>query len=150
MPPSPLTADTTLPIWNVVATLCPWLTKPTDTRIVSLKSRDTFDFKCLLNFVWGQEDYLLGYILSISSLKVPHWNVCHRLSIKLELEKLNSKTTGGAKGSVNINICSQNIKSKCCYSAAIINMSGLRHFIVQITMQADWIRWLQYFESFDW
>lgn len=89
-----------------------------------------------LNFVWGRPDSLPGYILLISPLKVPHWNVCDISSSKLKLEMLNSKTTGGAKGIH---------KSKCCYSAAIINMSGLKHFIVQITVMADWIRWLQYF-----
>ncbi len=149
VPPSPLTADTALPIWSVVATLCPRLTQPTDTRIVLFKSGDTFDFKSLLNFVWGQQDHLSGYILLISPLKVPHLNVCDILSVTL---KTTAKTTWGARlskhqylGGGNNSHCSQNIKSKCCYSAAIINMSGLKHFIVQITVKADWIRWLQYF-----
>lgn len=151
MPPSLLTADTTLPIWNVAATLAN-SRDPLTLKLFCSSQGDTFDLKCLLNCGWGRRDHSEGYILLISLLKVPHWNVGDILSITLKLEMLNSKTTGGTEGSANINIwrekssqCSQNIKSKCFYSAAIINMSGSKHFIVQITAMSDWIRWLQYF-----
>lgn len=48
---------------------------------------------------------------------------------------LNSKTTGGAKGSVNINIWEK--KNPALFSNIKSKMSGLKHFNVLTTVTAD-------------